>query len=884
MRRLRTALSRLTGLMAGAATNRRFDAELESHLQLHTDDNLRAGMSPDEARRQAVLSLGGVESTREAYRDQGSVPLLEHLGQDLRFALRHLVRTPGFTVTAILTLTLGLGSALAIYAFVDAVLVAPLPYANPSRLMEVTERSAQVPYANLSYPDYEDWRRLATSFSSFDIRDNEHFGLTTPSGLEPVAGARISTGFFHTLGVAPILGRDFHAGEEKPGVPLTTLISYAAWQQRFAGRTDVVGTPVTLDGETTTIVGVLPDGFHFAPMGRVEFWVPFPFHQGGQCDQSRGCHGLIGVARLKDGVTPEQAQAEMQAIAARLEREYPATNKGQGAVVGPLSDQIIGNVRPILLLLAGGAGLLLVIACVNVVSLLLVRSEGRKREMAVRSTLGASSGRLIRQFVTEALVLVMAATVAGLATAEGAIRLLFGLMSVDMRARMPYLDGVSLNGRVLAMAAGLALLATLLFSLAPALRVRVGDLREGLAEGSRGSSGTGWRRLGFKLVIFELATAMVLLVGAGLLGQSLYRLLNVDLGFEPDSLITIEVAAPGSRFSTDEAALRLTHDVAARVAAVPGVRSSALVELLPVSFNGNTDWIRIVGRPFNGEHNEVNQRAVSPTYFSTVRARIIKGRSITAQDTATAPKVVVINQALVRKYFPNQDPIGQRFGNLDLKPDSIKEIVGVVADIREGALNQEIWPAVYYAMDQDVSSFFAVVARTDGGEASVLATLPSVIKAVDPDVATLSPSVMRDRIQDSPAAYLQRSSAWLVGGFAGLALVLGIIGLYGVIAYSVSQRTREIGLRLALGADARTVYGMILGEAGRLIALGLLIGVGCSIAAASLMRTLLFGTEPWDAPTLAGVAVVLGVAALVASFIPARRAASVNPIEALRTE
>ena len=295
-----------------------------------------------------------------------------------------------------------------------------------------------------------------------------------------------------------------------------------------------------------------------------------------------------------------------------------------------------------------------------------------------------------------------------------------------------------------------------------------------------------------------------------------------------------------------------------------------------MSFNGNTDWIRIVGRPFNGEHNEVNQRAVSPTYFSTVRARIIKGRSITAQDTATAPKVVVINQALVRKYFPNQDPIGQRFGNLDLKPDSIKEIVGVVADIREGALNQEIWPAVYYAMDQDVSSFFAVVARTDGGEASVLATLPAVIEPSILTSATLSPSVMRDRIQDSPAAYLQRSSAWLVGGFAGLALVLGIIGLYGVIAYSVSQRTREIGLRLALGADARTVYGMILGEAGRLIALGLLIGVGCSIAAASLMRTLLFGTEPWDAPTLAGVAVVLGVAALVASFIPARRAASVE--------
>lgn len=883
MRRMREAWTRLIGVFRRGRNDAAFDAELESHLHLHADDNLRAGMAPDEARRRAVLKLGGVEATREARRDQSSVPILEQLIQDLRFAGRHLLKAPGFTTTAVATLALGLGAATAIYAFVDAALVKPLPYADPSRLVDVTESVPEIPHANLSHADYLDWKRLNTVFGGFDFHQGQQMALSTKAGIEAVRAARVSAGFFGTLGVAPIAGRDFHAGEDRPGVAATTIISYAAWQGRYAGDPSVVGRSVTLDGEPTTIVGVLPRPFLFAPRGVVEFWVPFHAVEN-TCDTRRGCHGLTGVARLKDGVTVDMARAQIERIAADLEREYPATNKGQGAVVQPLADYIVGGIRPVLLVLLAGASLLLLIACVNVVSLLLVRSEGRRREVALRSTLGASTGRLMRQFATEALLLVACGAAAGLGGAAVAIQLLSRLLSEDMLARMPYLQGVALNARAAAFACVLAAAATIVLAVVPALRLRSGVVRDDLSEGARGSSGTVWRRLGFKLVVLELATAMVLLVGAALLGQSLYRMLRVNLGFEPDRLIAINVGGPRGRFDGDDAATRLAHDVSDRVEHLPGVRSVGLIDMLPVSFNGNTTWLRFVGRPFNGEHNEVLEREISASYFQTVGARMVAGRGFTDRDAAGSPKVAVINRALVRKFFGATDPVGTRVGDGELTPDSITEIVGVVDDIREGALDAEIWPAIYYPIRQYPTSFFALVARTAAAEAAVLPSLTTAIHEVDRDIVASPPLVMRERIVDSPAAALQRSSAWLVSGFAALALLLGVIGLYGVIAYSVSQRTREIGVRMALGAQARSVYELVLGEASRLVATGLLVGAVLSVAAASLAKSLLFGTTPWDVPTLVAVAVVLGGAALVASYLPARRAASVDPVEALRAE
>ena len=885
MKRLRARVTRLALFLSARRRGHAeqiFDDELESHLQLHIDDNLRAGMTPGEARRAAIVKLGGIESTRQMYREQTTVPVLEHFTQDLRFAGRQLRRSPGFTATAIGTLALGTAAALSIFAFVDAALVRPLPYTNVERLVSATESTAEIPHAALSHPDYVDWKRLNTVFSAFEAHKGGGVSLTTPSGLELVPTAHVTAGFFRALGVRPSLGRDFVEEESKPGAPRTVILSDASWRARFGGSRDVIGRTLEVSDEPATIVGVLPASFHFAPRGRPEFWMPFQATSG--CDLRRSCHSMLGVARLKDGVTIERARAEIAGIALALERQYPDSNRGQGASLLPLVESIVGDLRPTLLTVLGGAALLLAIAWVNVISLLLVRSERRKRELAVRSALGASTVRLVRQFCTEAGLLVAASTACGLLLTLLAVRLLSGLMSEDMLDRLPFLAEVGVSMRVVGAAAVLAWLAALLLGVTPSVRVRFGELRDGLTEGARGSSGTAWKRLGLRLVVLELATAMVLLVGASLLGKSLHRLLTVELGFEPDRLATIQVAAVGPRFEGEERAIRLGREVEARVAALPGVQAVGIASVLPVSFNGNTDWIRIIGRPWDGRHIEVNMREVNAGYFTAVRTRLLRGRVFGPTDIAGRPKVAIINRTLAAMHFADRNPIGQRFGDRELTPDSIKEIVGVVDDLREGPLDAEVWPAVYYPFEQSPGTFFAVLARTVQDERAILPSLAAAIRGIDPELGTRNGGAMRDRIRDSPVAYLRRSSTWLVGGFAALALLLSVIGLYGVVAYSVGQRTREIGLRVAMGAERGAVYRLILGEAGRLIAFGVLLGGAAAIASARLMQTLLFGTTPWDMPTLAIVGAVLAAAAMLASWLPARRAASVNPIEALRVE
>ncbi len=404
-----------------------------------------------------------------------------------------------------------------------------------------------------------------------------------------------------------------------------------------------------------------------------------------------------------------------------------------------------------------------------------------------------------------------------------------------------------------------------------------------MAEGSRGSAGKTWTRIGSKLVVLELTTAMVLLAGAGLLGKSFYRLLRVDAGFETNNLITMRVTAPGG-YAKDEDALALERKVVNEVKSLPGVVSVALVDVLPLSFNGNTDWIRFVGRDYNGEHNEVNQRAVSPDYFATLQAKLLRGRTFTDSEDASKPKFVVINRALAQKYFAGADPIGQRFGDTTLDPKSIKEIIGVVDDIREGPLDSEIWPAYYFSLTQYPESAFSLIVRTSQAEQSLIPSVADVINRIDSRITVSGQTTMTARMNDAPTVYLRRSSTWLVAGFAAVALLLGVVGLYGVIAYSVSQRTREIGVRIALGAQRGMVYRLILKEAGVLALAGIVIGTGGAIIAGSLMRKLLFDTPPWDVVTLVSVAVVLGGSALLASFLPARRAASVDPMSALRAE
>ncbi len=884
-------LRRMANLFSRSKLEREIDAELQSHIEMRTEDAIARGAAPAAARREAMLRFGNNVVTRERVAEQDAALWLRNIWWDSKYVWRQFCKAPAFSITAIGVLALGIGASSALFAFVDAALIRPLPYTQPSQLADVTENLPLFPRANLSYLDYLDWRRGNTVFRSLEVYRGRGYLMATGEGTEPVRGAVVSAGFFRTLGVTPALGSGFRADADQPQAPKVVLLSYGFWQRQFAGRMEVLGQTLTLDDEPRTIVGVLPQKFQFALEGDAELWVPLqvgpPGPQTPFCYTDRSSHCLYGVGRLRDGVSIAQARSQMKSIAANLAAQYPDSNRGQGASVLPLSEAMMGTVRPILLTLLAGAGLLLAIAFVNVSSLLLVRTEGRRREMALRRALGASRGRLLRHFVTEALLLVAFGGGIGLLTAGAAIQVLFRLIPKEMRTNMPYFDGLGLNRHVLGFALAVCIGATVLFAATPLIRLATGsrpDFQGNLAEGTKGSSGVTWRRFGSNLVALELAIAMVLLVGAGLLGKSFYRLLHVELGFQPGHLATVEVVLPGKQFAKDDQQRAAAREILRQLSGLPGVSGVGTSNDLAVNGNGDTRWVRFVGRAYNGEHNEVLERQASSGYLRTLGARLERGRYFTDEEDNTKPKVVIINQAFARKYFPGEDPVGKQFGNYHLDPDSIWTVVGVVDDIREGGLDEEVLPAFYEAYNQNPDTYMQVVVRTKGDERALLPEMVRAVHAVDPGIAVSDETTLSARINDSPAAYLRRSAAWLVGGFASLALLMSVVGLYGVITFSVSQRTREIGVRMALGAARGAVTRLILKEAGRLIAVGVIAGLVCSVGAVILMRKLLFGTQAWDVPTLAAVALVLGAPAMLASYFPARRAASINPVDALRAE
>ncbi len=859
-----------------------FAEEIKAHLQLEADELQRESLSEDEARRRARIAFGNVGAAQERFYLRDRMAWFDNLVRDIRFAIRQLIKNPGFATTAILVLALGIGVSVAIFGFVDAALLEPLPYTNPSQLTSVNEGSVESPRWPLSYPDYLDWQRLNQSFSSLDVYAGAGYILNTSSGAEPVQAERVSGGFFQTLGVHPLLGRDFYPGEDRPGGPNVLLLSYGAWLHRFGARRDVLGQTVDLDGRAFTIIGVLPRAFSFAPGGNAEFWVPlnsFSDHE-----KMRTFYTFWGIGRLRQGVTAQAALAEMNPIAKQLQRQYGITGLDLTASVVPLLEVIVGDVRPILLTLLGGAVLLLLIACVNVGSLVLVRSESRRREVAVRGALGATRARLVEQFVTEALLLGLLGSLAGMMVADGIMKLLGSLVPKDMASNMPFLGNVGLNAHTAAFAAAVAALAILLLAATPTLRLLFLKVREGMAEGDRGSASRFWRRLGANLVVVELVIAVVLLTGAGLLGRSLYRLLHVPLGFDPNHLATMSVMAPDTAYKNDEQVIGLYRENVRRVSSLPGVKTAGMTSMLPVQCNCATDRITFPGRPDHGEHNEVDERHVSPGYLPALKAALVRGRYFTEEDDPSHPRVAVINQALARKYFPNEDPVGQRIANDESGHPSEWEIVGVVDDVREGPLDVETWPAEYFPINQTRQNVFNLVVSTSQDAGALLPVLVKTLHQIDPDLAISDETTMTDKIDATQAALLHRFSAWLVGGFAMIALVLGVVGLYGVVAYSVSQRTREIGVRMALGAQRSSVYALIMRQAGWLTAIGLVVGLVCSVGSSLLIRSLLFGVQAWDAATLAAVAFVLALTSLAASLLPARRAASVDPVQALRRE
>lgn len=886
---------RLRSLLFKADVERELDEELQYHFEREVEERRAAGVPDDEARVAARRSMGAVTQNMEACRDMRGVNVIDHGMQDLRFALRQLLKNPGFACTAIFVLTLGIAATVTIFGFVDAALVRPLPYEAPSRLVHAFGSRPETVQSQgrgaVSYQDFRDWRERSRAFRSmaaYDVRAG--FNLTTPHGPERVRGLRVTSGFFRTLGVAPILGREFRDDEEGPSAPATVMLSYGTWQSRFGADPAVLGRAVTLQfpwlagGEPHVVIGVLPPEFLFPMAAEADFWATIRGQQ--PCWDVRSCQSLETVARLADGVSPEAASANLTAVMAQLRAEYPEDHREPAiAKVVALPDVMLGDIRPILLMLLGAAGLLWLIASMNGVSLILARSETRRREVSVRSALGASSRRLALQFGTEALVLAALSGALGLLLASWSMRVLTSLMSADMISRMPYFRDVGPGLRIVVFAGMLSVIVGLVLGLIPIARTSTSETLAGLKEGSRGSAGTMWRRAGAPLVVAELAIAMILLVSAGLLGKSLYRLLHVDPGFNVQQLALLSVspvsAASGPPDGREQPG-RLAQQVTERVAAVPGVMSVGYADLSPLApwfAPASTLWI-----PGRAENEQLKDsapiRRVSAGYFRTLQATLLRGREFTAGDLTAVRPVMIINNTASRRHFRGADPVGRSIAIGG--PDSpLREIIGVVSDIKDGPPESPPHPAAYVPFDQ---SAFTLLVRTAQAEHAVLPSIVAAVHEVQRGLLVDGQTTMTEQMNRLPSTSLNRSSAWLVGGFACVAFALGIVGLYGVVAYTVGQRTREIGVRMALGAQRRSVYRLVLGDAGRLVSLGTALGVASAVGLATLMRQVLFGVESWDPATLAVASTGLVLSALLASYLPARRAASVNPVEVLRAE
>jgi len=876
---------RLRNFAAHRRVDRRLQEEIEQHLALQTEENLRAGMTPAEAWRQAILKFGSVQSVREECHSEESLPLVEGVVQDLRYALRILRKSPSFTVVAIVTLAMGIGANATVFSVVDAILLRPLPYSQPQRLVEAESSSGRGTFAsNLSYPDFFDWRAQNHSFSHLVSYHDTSYTLTGSARPVHVAAQIVSWDLLPMLGINPILGRGFTAAEEKRGTRVA-LLSHALWVAQFAADPGILGRTLQLSGDTFTVIGVMPASFRFpitAP--KTDLWTTLAVDDtpAGDGVTNRGSHFLNAMGRLKPGVTVAQADQDMKAIATRLARQYPDTNtKHDSARVESELDAVLGDTRTLLVVILCAVGLVLLIACGNIANLLLARVSDRRREIAMRSAVGATRSRIVRQLLLESLVLSCGGGLAGCALAFFSTPVVLRLIGDSV----PRAADAGVNLQVLAFGLAVTLVAGILFGLIPAIQASKTDLVSTLKTGSL-TDISGRDRLRSAVIVGQVALGIVLSAGAGLLISTFVRLAHEDLGFRADHLLTFRFETPDNRYSKTRAPFY--QEYFERLRAIPGVESAAGTMILPMASDDADVSFQNPEHPLpEGQLPSADISLISPGYFRAMQVPILRGRDFSEADTRDSLPVMIINHAFAEKYFPGEDPVGRQLkpGAGDGRPGGppLRTIIAITGDIRHSMTQRQDRPA-YFLPAAQLPTWCCLVSvvRTSVDPHALEPAARRLVASMDKDIPVTDMATMPELM--SVQLSQPRFAMVLLGAFAGLALLLTVVGLYGVMMYSVARRRREIGLRLALGARHTLVVRMVLIEASRLLAAGIALGLTASLLFSSVMKTMLYGTAEHDPMVLAAVCAAVACTGLLAAWLPALRAASIEPMQALRTD
>ena len=865
-------MRRLRRFLRLESAGRELADEMREHLRENIEDLVDSGMARADAEAEARRRFGNVPSLGERSRDEWGFAFAERLAQDMRYALRSVRKNPLFAAVVVLPLALGIGANTAIFTVVHAALIRPLPFYQPDRLVHLWEANPKQepePYG-ASYPDLQDWRGASRYFEGFAAYVDGFTTLSEKQQTERVTAGLVTTDFFPLLGVKPAMGRSFVVGEDQPGAPDVMLLSHAIWQRTFHDDPSIVGRSVTVGSSQVAVVGVLPAGFHFASMGDADLWFPLAPSKNQQANRFQ--HWMRVIARLRQGASLEQARAEMRQIGERIAKDDPAHHAGTSILIKPLRDVFVGDVRPALLALLAAIGMVLLLACANVANLLLARAAVRRKELALRGSLGASRGRLVQQLLTENLLLALAGGALGLAFAQWGLRALVAALPTDMRSHMPFLEGIGIHWGMLAFTAAVSLAMGLLFGMTPALRLSKTNLHAALESGHRSTGGREHLRLRHALLVAEVAISLVLLAGAGLMMRSTAKLLAVDPGFNPQGLLTLNVSLP---FNTKAKAGAFHDRLMERIQALPGVIGTGTVSMLPLTGGLATGEMQVVGRTDPSEKFGFSFRNISSGYLHAIGVPLIAGRNFDNRDVANGPRVVMINRKLARAAFPHEEPVGKRVVFPWIQGQV--EIAGVAGDENTGSLDTEVQPVVYFPYSQTLDGGWSTVVRTAVPATAMIAAIRNEVLTLDPEAMVFRMRSMEQVITDAPYTVMRRYPAMLMGAFAAIALLMAVIGTYGLVAYGVSQRRHEIGVRVALGARPADILLLVMGRSLALALTGIAVGVGSAAVLTRGLQKLLFGVKPLDPATFAVVAAVLVGAVLAASFIPARRAAQVPP-------